>query len=488
MVRSRTVAIAALLLSSSMALAAETTQDYADPGGAFAAQIPAAWKPTRQVLEGGVTFTALEPQGDDPAARVHVVTVKSDQPIPPENLAGVADMLLKLGAAAIEEEGVITSQTRSAAKFNGKDAVRVDLTIREQSGLVSRGYMLVTLGKTHAVLIAAGAPEKDAAGLQRANAVVASLAIESTKPNPAAGALAGGKGGLFNARTLAKTAAAIQTGKIEGDDTLLAAGSPALTVGSVRNFVNVIEECFDIHFNDAEFEATRERFIEYYGKADADGKKIIALGGAQLLENLHTGTNAERAAKRDDGRTTMARMIANGAKAGIAWAQVLDEAIQRRDAKLAAVQGAKPAVMGAAAAKTALTEASLDASMEMLYFMWVAAGRDAAQATPEAIALIRQGIQQNFARFPADYQYLFANAEAIYADLRKAWQQANPATQAAYGRQFGAALDSMGLTVTPPQRAAAARPKSAWDDVNPDDIHSGLVMNTCWNLAQKATH
>lgn len=157
----------------------------------------------------------------------------------------------------------------------------------------------------------------------------------------------------------------------------------------------------------------------------------------------------------------------------------------------------RPAAAAPAAAKAALElkpgdelgAADLDASIEMLAFMWVAAGRDAGYITPEAVYALRTGIARNFKQLPADLRRLFANATTIYGQMRTAWSQAVPEEQLALARGFGEALDAMGLTLPSAGGNGGGRSGggSAWDDVNPDDIHAGLVVNTCWNLAQKAT-
>jgi len=91
---------------------------------------------------------------------------------------------------------------------------------------------------------------------------------------------------------------------------------------------------FDIQMTEAEFEATRARFIEYYDAADAEGKQVLALQGAELLKTLTTGTEAEREQSRNEGRAVFEQAFSRGAEMGIGYAQVMWDAITRRRASV----------------------------------------------------------------------------------------------------------------------------------------------------------
>jgi hypothetical protein len=128
-----------------------------------------------------------------------------------------------------------------------------------------------------------------------------------------------------------------------------------------------------------------------------------------------------------------------------------------------------------------MSNADLDAAVELLYFMWVNAGRDPNAVTPEVVQQVRTLLLQGFPRFPPQLQSLLANAEQVYSRVRGAWMEADANQQAQLSKEFGAALDELGF------KDPAAGGGDAWADVNPDEVRSGLVMNTCYNLAQKAT-
>ena len=94
-----------------------------------------------------------------------------------------------------------------------------------------------------------------------------------------------------------------------------------------------------------------------------------------------------------------------------------------------------------------MSEADLNAALEMLYFMWVAAGRDPNMVTIQAVAEVQQYLASNFARFDPTVQYLLANAEKLYAGVRMTWQAADPSQRALLAQQYSQALNEMGFTV-----------------------------------------
>ncbi len=462
-------------------------KNYADPGGAFALRIPQEWGADRTPLEnvGWMTHLATE---DEEGAQMIVMVIPSMIDLDPNTLEPTAALLINLVLGVIQQEGAVVSQKSAKTRFNDLNAVRCDVTYREeQGGPLFKGSMYVVLGKRNAVLVAVAAPQAEPAALARGERYLATFALESSKPRAAGAAGSGGSssgaGLLGRAGLLACAAQRFKKDLVlvAGAD-VLADGDPPLTNGSVTSFLALVTHCFGTQFTEAEVEVTRQRFVEFYKKGDDQGKAMIAQGGKQILDQLKQGTAEEQAANKEEVRQAFAQRFSAGAAAGIEWAVALNEAIQRRENTLATSTAEKPRFAQQADMKSSFTEADLEAAMEMLYFMWVAAGRDAALVTPEAVAVVRTLLVQGFPQFPAEMQYLLTNAEKIYAQMRTGWVQATPAMRAGFARQFGQALDAMGLTVPRPQHTG-----SAWDDVDPSNVTAGLVQTTCWNLAQKAS-
>ena len=92
-----------------------------------------------------------------------------------------------------------------------------------------------------------------------------------------------------------------------------------------------------------------------------------------------------------------------------------------------------------------MSVADLDASMELLYFMWVAAGRAPELVTLENVALIRAHFLNHFAELPPDMQYALANAQKIYAGLRVLWYTGGGPQRATMSRNFNQELNALGL-------------------------------------------
>ena len=159
--------------------------------------------------------------------------------------------------------------------------------------------------------------------------------------------------------------------------------------------------------------------------------------------------------------------FASGAQTGMPWAVAMNATIQRRQNTVARIDGAVPDYAKKSDLHQRMTEADLEASLEMLYFMWVACGRDAALVTAESVAQVRVLIVQGFAGFPAQVQYVFANAQKVYSSLRGQWAQATPAVRAQMAQQFSSSLDQLGLTV--PSRGGGGdriQAGGAWSDMN----------------------
>jgi hypothetical protein len=265
-------------------------------------------------------------------------------------------------------------------------------------------------------------------------------------------------------------------------DTVVVHGEPPLTRGSLNAFANLLSYVFDIQLTESEFELMQRHFVTYYQKQqDAEGRKVIALGGESILNGLQQGTPAEREKNKAEVKAVMADRFGNGAKIGMEWAVAMNDAIQRRGVQLKATTAARPAGTTAAEAKSTFTQADLEATLEMLYFMWVASGRDASLVTADSAATVRNAIVTGFDRFPAQLQYTFCNAEKIYAHVRGAWQNANAQQRAAMAAQFGRELDWLGLTVPKP-RSSDAGGGSAWSNMG-GESEASLRAQTAANYA-----
>ena len=272
-------------------------------------------------------------------------------------------------------------------------------------------------------------------------------------------------GGL-NKEALAALADKVKANlKREKADKVLAEGNPPLTVASVAAFAGLMKRCFDADLTETEFETTARHFVKYYDKADGQTKTMLALGWQKILEGISQGTADEQAANAKQVHDVLASRFEAGAKTGMEWAVAMNDAIRRRATKVAAVKGEKPDYAKKAGFHTEMSEADLDAAMEMLYFMWVACGRDTSLVTPQAVVTIRTLIVQNFPTFPPQVQYIFANAQKVYASVRGEWAQATPAHRLQMARAFASGLDQLGLTV-PSARGDRISAGGAWSDMN----------------------
>lgn len=473
------IAIGAFLCVCTSAIAAESMQDYADPGGAFAIQMPAAWKAQRKQL-GQIGWLTSISAGDRAGTEVEFVAIPVQ---PQQNTEQTARVPFTLALGDAQQNGEIVSQKLSSTKISGLDAIRCDLVFRQRRNAPAQsGYMLCAIGRKYSVLASFLANQSDDAAHKSLDAAFATLALESDKPRSVA--VTGGANvadradkSLLDTKTMALAAERIK-GNLKRDsaDAVLVAGDPPLTHGSVAAFANLLSYVFDIQLTEAEFEMTQQRFIEFYNKNDAEGKKIIALGGQSILSGIQKGTDEEKARNKAEVKAVFADRISNGAKAGIGWAVVLNDAIQRRSVSLKTTSAEKPKSAQADAKKT-FTSADLEASLELLYFMWVASGRDASLVTPQAIAQVRQALVVNFDKFSPDFQYVLCNAEKVYAQVRGAYQNADATTRAANAQQFGKALNDLGLTI--PKKGG-----SAWDDcanMSESELRAQTAANYAWS-------
>lgn len=445
---------------------------YADPGGAFALDLPTGWTARKQDLGDGVTFTETFKQGDEEGAHIDILVQKSAADIAakdhPEVNKGVLDIVVQLLGA----EGTITRQSRNEVTFDNRKAMRMEIDFRDEDDVTWKGWVIAVCGKNHALALIAYAKSSDTATYKLVDQHANTLAVESKTPGKG-GASPGG--GLLSKTALSNIAGKIKSNmKREPMDKVLVAGTPPLTYGSVANFVTVIELLFDVQLTEAEFDATRERFLEYYEKADAEGKKILAEQGASLLKTLTTGTKAEIEQSRSEGKAVFENAFQRGSQMGIGYATVMWEAISRRQAKLATTKQAPKKEDW----DQEITEGDLDATMEMLYFMWVGAGRDASDVTMDDVIKIRNQIVQGLPEMDPQLQLLIANAPKVYAGLRQQWQAASGAQRLAMAQQFGAALDEWGIG------AQSSFEQSSGGGSGEYSMNAQIAQNTAWNAAK----
>lgn len=481
----RRTAIASIaLVAAALPALAAGTKDYADPDRAFAITVPEDWGSDRsQVGDGGWNTQFKGPGG----ASFGVMSFPSGDVIDPAMLTNVAQLLFDAVLNGMQQAGEVQSQPPVPTKLGGLDAVRCDLTYKPNQGAAEAGYLMVLLGKTNAFLAYVSAPGSDVAGRKVAESCMATLALEATKPN---GGGPGGLGGsLLSASALANAAASIKGGLRRDDtDKVLVAADPPLTYSSVVNFVGILSFAYDIELTETEFDMVRQRFIECYPTQDAQGKIILAKGGESILSGVSKGNAEERARQKKDIRDHTLPVLSKQAQQGIPYAQVLWEAIQRRENTVLTVQADKPEFAEKADLKSEMTEADLEAALEMLYFMWVASGRDASLVTQEAVLTIRQALIESFPAFPPEVQYLLANAQKVYSGVRGQWEGADAATQAQLAAGYAQTLDSLGLTM-PGQGGdgGGGGGGDAWSDVSATDM-STIRAESMANSAFLATN
>jgi hypothetical protein len=234
-------------------------------------------------------------------------------------------------------------------------------------------------------------------------------------------------------------------------NTVIAVGEPPLTWGSVAMFSLLLHECFDAQLTEAEAELIAKNLAESYATSDLNGRKALATEWKEMLEALAGGTSA-----RAQVRTKLEARVQAAADAKIGWGIAVREALDRRTRVLQKSLYPRPA-WADPSFDASMSVADLDASIEMLYFMWVAAGRDPRLVTLEGVAVIRVIFLQRFAQLPPDLQYALANAQKIYAGLRALWYTGDARQRAVLARSFGQELDGLGL----PDPNAAQRQQSA---------------------------
>jgi hypothetical protein len=419
--------------------------DYADPEGTLALHIPDGWQVHREKADP-LTSVELAPPGDTVSPRVYILCLTSHSRISPEQLPELAELLTKAGIVALRQDGQILSRSQTPTRFHGRDALRTDLQSR-LGNITYISQLTVVLGRTHAYLLAVASPANDTAGLKRAQAALATVALESATPSEATG--------LWTPQALDRIAAAAHNTAATPDLATLVPGEPPLTAGAARAWIRAAETAAHCRFTEAEALALETAVIAAYRAAAPAAREHIA------RDHPPTAATLDDFLEHEPNQP---------------WTQLLPALAARRTEKLADIKSARPPSAPATAANT-LTRSALDASAEMLAFLWIAAGRKTDALTPETLADLRDTIEFQFPRLPADTQYLFANAEPIYTGLRHAWKTASPDQRAAWAQSFTHALDACGLTPT--------TPPAPFPPFHPDNTRAATTATTLWPFAPK---
>lgn len=267
----------------------------------------------------------------------------------------------------------------------------------------------------------------------------------------------------------------------ESDAVVLAPGQPPLTMASVRAFAELMRLTFDVEMSSSEFEVTRQQFVHYYQQGDEKTKQMLALGWQSILAKIESTNGDERQRQINEVGAVFFDRFEKGARAGTPWYVAMWATIQRRLSNVARVEAPMPAYARQAGFNQEMTQADLDAALEMLYFMWVACGRDASAVTPDAVEQVRASILQGFSSFSPDVQYVFANAQHVYASLRGQWAQATPDQRMQMAAGFSQALDALGLTEGGDE-GGGGNNGGAWSDVS-NQSHSDWAASMVQGLA-----
>lgn len=151
---------------------------------------------------------------------------------------------------------------------------------------------------------------------------------------------------------------------------VLVQGTPPLTHASITAIAELLRLTFGVELTESEYAATTSVFVASYQSGDPPTRALLASEWQRLLTELKpsTGKVGEQATLKV--RTVLAHRFEAGAQANIPWAAVMNATIQKRTTTIATMKGPVPAYGKRADLHTQMTEADLDASLEMLYFMW----------------------------------------------------------------------------------------------------------------------
>lgn len=159
--------------------------DYADPFGTFALRVPAEWKIKRQPFAGG-GYTTFKTGGDfDPM--FSVITLPFKERLASDLLETLGPKWIGMMVDLLKQTGQVEVAPTQTTKFQGRSAVRADLTITTPQTGTQRGYLAVILGVHNSFMIGVTAPPDRQNEIARLEEVLQSLSIESSKPGAGAG-------------------------------------------------------------------------------------------------------------------------------------------------------------------------------------------------------------------------------------------------------------------------------------------------------------
>jgi hypothetical protein len=121
------------------------------------------------------------------------------------------------------------------------------------------------------------------------------------------------------------------------------------------------------------------------------------------------------------------------------------------------------------------TDADLDASIELLSFMWLATGNDPASLTNEALTVMRLLLAQNFMQLPPELQTLFANGRANNSAIQNEWQAADPVQKFALAQQYQMLLNALGLG------SGGAGRGADYDSSGDSATNADIASNIAWS-------
>lgn len=121
------------------------------------------------------------------------------------------------------------------------------------------------------------------------------------------------------------------------------------------------------------------------------------------------------------------------------------------------------------------TENDLEASVDLIAFMWEAIGQPAESLTPQVRALMRLALAQNFAQLPPELQLLFANGQVNNAAVRAAWQSAALPAKLVMAQQFQQLLAVLGLV----PGETGGQPSGETN--NDQSLNAETASNIAWN-------
>lgn len=122
-------------------------------------------------------------------------------------------------------------------------------------------------------------------------------------------------------------------------------------------------------------------------------------------------------------------------------------------------------------------DADLDASVQLIAFMWDGIAIDAATVTPEVLAIVRFALAQNFHQLPPDLQMLFANGRVNNKAIQAEWNAAEPGARLAMAQQFQQLLALLGLMPTGYAGQAPA------EEASGQSLNVDIASNIAWNAS-----